>query len=155
MGAEPLPSWEECHRAGMTLKEAAAARGVDRATAYHYAARTGLTFKGQTRRAKLKRPDGDAGGAGNDGAPYDEPDWQSCYSLWAALLLDQIGCATRSRRATSQSKREDLEISKARSWMGGHDFRMVCSLLGLEHEKVMRHYLLRLAPAMDAERAKR
>lgn len=155
MGAELLPSWEECHRAGMTLREAAAARGVDVTTAYSYAARTGLTFKGQTRRANPKRHCGDAGGAGNDGAPYDEPDWQSCYSLWAALLLDQISCATRSRGTTRPSKRDDLEIIQARSWMGGKDFRMVCSLLSLEHEKVMRHYLLRLAQAMDAERAKR
>lgn len=156
MPTDPAPSWEECHRLGMTVKAAAEARGVDIATAYHAAARRGLVFAGQNKRSKPTVP---ARGAGQHGEAYGEADWQSCYALWAALLLDQINCATRPRKGPAGSgstlhrkgDKEDLEIYRARLWMGGPDFRMVCSLLGIDHERVLRYYHARLDAIAETE----
>jgi len=73
---------------------------------------------------------------------------EACRALWCEVLSEQFRLATAPLASDTQ-----LEIARARTWFGGRDFMMVCSLIGLDGVWVNTQVQPRIAAAVATEEA--
>lgn len=142
-------TWEQCHAAGMTAKEAAAAMGRSANAAYDWATRECVSFAKDPGRSEVRVA---------DFPPLPEltadnvraADCQRLFVNVATAVLgdfrDRIDAA-RAGKSTIRMKAGDYsaiqslgaELREARYYLASYDFRLICEFAGVEHapEKAM------------------
>lgn len=142
--SEPPTTWEQCHAAGMTAKEAAAAMGRSANAAYDWATRECVSFAKDPGRSEMRVADFPP----LPELTADNVRATDCRRLFvnvaAAALCDlraRIAAAregkTRKSMTTGQTvpiHRLDVEIIEAMRYLASLDFRLVCECAGIEHE---------------------
>ena len=71
-----------------------------------------------------------------------EPDTRNMRRLWCAVIYEQLRLALRANR--DSAKYGQAEQASALSWIGGSEFRTVCSLAGLDPDWILRGLRARL-----------
>lgn len=66
----------------------------------------------------------------------------ACRSLWVAVLAEQYRLATLPRPSHFDT---ELDIHNARQWFGFRDFHIVCALVGLDGDWVLRGFQDKMA----------
>jgi hypothetical protein len=66
----------------------------------------------------------------------------TCRSLWAAVLAEQLRLATLPRPTHFDT---ELDIYRPRKWFGFRDFHMVCALAGLDGDWILKGYRNKMA----------
>lgn len=88
---------------------------------------------------------------GNTAGVSDKSEADRCRLLWGGVLLEQWKIALSTRAGWGRTITANVEISQARTWFGGKDFRIVCDFAGLDPDVVMRGYHEKLAKVEGRE----
>jgi len=141
------PSWEDCFRLGMTVHQAAAARGQDKANGYAWASKRDLKWPPIPGHIDYHGPRKPAA----DLPPLppivpDQLDIRACRELWAEVLLGLWrDVFPEDRVATRHPTYEGARRAQiAAQWFGSKDFFMVCALAGFDGSAVMDRFRARM-----------
>lgn len=131
-----IPTFEECHAAGMTCRQATEARGLlSQSSARAWEKRTKQNFALDTSRWKMKQAE--------DTLPpldLDEPEAKDCRALWAAVLFEMWRSVFQPHFDATVGERQ-----QSIAWFGSRDMHMVCALAGLDGDAVRDRFKAALA----------